>query len=135
MCVANDGWLQCHFQIFSVAVGLFLGSTNETSIFITHCILVIVRYQRTSSEAAGCHYCSLCTFTWHFGITNVLLKNILCMSSLLLLKCNLQVVSHMGILWYRAVCYQLSPAKWFQMNFLSFVWSYMLSTLAEVKFL
>ena len=57
----------------------------------------------------------------HFGITNILLKNILCMSSLLFLKYNLEVVSHMGILGYRTVCYRLSPVKWFQMNFLSSV--------------
>lgn len=51
---------------FLLQLDFFFCSTNETSIFITHGILVIVQYQRTSSEAAGCHYCSLCTFTCTF---------------------------------------------------------------------
>lgn len=108
----------------------FFGSTNDTSIFIIHGILVIVQCQRTSSEAACCHYCSLCTFNCTFWSYQYFVEEYPVYVITFFLKYNLQVVSHMGIFWYRTVCNPLSPVKWFQMNFLSFVWSYMFSTLA-----
>lgn len=118
-------------KFFLLQLDFFFLAAQMIQVFLLHMAslwLCSVREQAVKLLAVIIAHCA--HLTVHFGITNILLKNILCMSSLFFLKYNLQVVSHMGILWYRTVCNPLSPVKWFQMNFFSFVWSYMFSTLA-----